>query len=193
MKHLMHYKLFESYAVNLEDIKDILIELNDSDIYEIDVFKPNVGAVNNYDKKQPKSFLNSTQISISKKDNTKFRIGDISDELLRIKDYISDSYKILIKFEERKWLSDRVFIEDLSKVEYKEVYKLYVAIYNTTDTYHAIWVSKDDPKIWNVLKPDFKTKEEAIKYIEGTYVSRADIVKSFISDKEYWLKIKYLS
>jgi hypothetical protein len=193
MNYIKTYKLFESSESIKDDIEDILIELNDSDIYEIDVFKPNVGTVNNYDKKQPISFLNSIQISISKKDNTKFRIGDISDELLRIKDYISDSYKILIKFEERKWLSDRVFIEDLSKVEYKEVYKLYVAIYNTTDTYHAIWVSKDDPTIWNVLKPDFKTREEAIKYIEGTYVSREDIVKSFISDEEYWLKIKYLS
>ena len=188
MKHIKSYKLFESkLSVSIkDDITDILMELYDSDIYEIGVFKPE-------DKKQPKSFLNSIQISISKKDNNKFRIGDISDELLRINDYISDSYKILIKFEERKWLSNRVFIEDLSKVEYKEVYKLYVAIYNTSDTYHAIWVSKDDPKIWNVLKPDFKTKEEAIKYIEKTHISRADIVKSFIADEEYWLKIKYLS
>jgi hypothetical protein len=192
MKYLKEYKIFESFS-ELEssklsikdDITDILMELYDSDIYEIDVFKPE-------DKKQPKSFLNSIQISISKKDNTKFRIEDISDELLRINDYISDSYKILIKFEERKWLSNRVFIEDLSKVEYKEVYKLYVAIYNTSDTYHAIWVSKDDLKIWDVLKPDFKTREEAIKYIEKTHISRADIVKSFIADEEYWLKIKYL-
>jgi len=192
MKYLKEYKIFESSELESlklsikDDITDILMELYDSDIYEIDVFKPE-------DKKQPKSFLNSIQISISKKDNTKFRIGDISDELLRIKDYISDSYKILIKFEERKWLSNRVFIEDLSKVEYKEFYKLYVAIYNTSDTYHAIWVSKDDNKVWDVLKPDFKTREEAIKYIEGTYVSGEDIVKSFISDEEYWLKIKYLS
>jgi hypothetical protein len=193
MKHLICYKIFENIESNLEDIKDILIELNDSGIYEIDVSKPNVGTVNNYDKIQPISFLNSIQISISKKDNTKFRIGDISDELLRIKDYISDSYKILIKFEERKWLSNRVFIEDLSKIEYKEAHKIYVDIYNTTNTYHVIWISKDDPKMWNVLKPDFKTREEAIKYIEGTHISRADIVKSFISDEEYWLKIKYLS
>jgi hypothetical protein len=187
MKHIKTYKLFESKLSSIkDDITDILMELYDSDIYEIDVFRPE-------DKKHPSSFLNSIQISISKKDNTRFRIGDISDELLRIRDYISDSYKILIKFEERRFLSDRVFIEDLSKVEYKEVHKIYVAIYNTTDTYHAIWVSKDDPKIWNVLKPDFKTREEAIKYIEETYLSRADIVKSFISDEEYWLKIKYLS
>jgi len=192
MKHIVSYKLFESSENKIiNDIEDILIELKDSDIYKIDVFKPNVGTVNNYDRIQPKSFLNSIQISISKKDNTEFRIGDISEELLRIKDYVSDSYKILIKFEERKWLSDSVFIEDLSKVEYKEVHKIYVAIYNTTNTYHAIWVSKDDPKIWNVLKPDFKTREEAIKYIKGTYVSSADIVKSFISDEDYWSKIKY--
>ena len=39
-----------------------------------------------------------------------------------------------------------------------------------------------------VLKPDFKTREEAIKYIEGTHISRNDIVKTFISDGEYWLK-----
>jgi hypothetical protein len=180
MKYLKLFKLFESN--NLRDIEDIFLELED-DGWNIKVYKPDY-------LNKPKSYLNSIQIEI--KSDDKFKISDIAPELLRLKDYIGDSYQYLIKYEERKWLSDIVFIDDLSKIEYKEVYKVFISLYNTNDTYHVIWVNRDDPKVWDVLKPDFKTREEAIKYIEGTHISSNYVIKSFISDNEYWLKLEYL-
>ena len=181
MKYLKLFKIFESNSY-IYDIKEIFIQLVD-DGYDIKVYKPDY-------LNKPKSYLNSIQIEI--KSDDKFKISDISSELLRLKDYIGDSYKYLIKYETRKWLSEKDFIDDLSKIEYKEVYKVFISLYNTNDTYHAIWVNNDDPRVWNVLKPDFTKREEAIDYIKGTHISSNYVKKSFISDNEYWLKLTHL-
>lgn len=182
MKYIKGYKIFESNNQEVQDIKSIFMELID-DGWNIKIFKPE-------GKNEPKSYLDSIQIEI--KSYNKFKISDIISELLRLKDYIGDSYQILIKYEERKWLSDRIFINDISEIEDKEVYKVFISLYNTNDTYHAICVNIYDPKVWDVLKPDFKTREEVIEYIRGTYISSNDVKKSFISDNEYWLKLKHL-
>lgn len=194
MKHLKAFKIFESNSY-IYDIKEIFIQLVD-DGYDVKVFTPEKTPVSLRDN--PKSYLDSIQIVVTAPDSSKgflpdkFKISDISSELLRLKDYIGDSYKYLIKYETRKWLSEKDFIDDLSKIEYKEVYKVFIYLYNTNDTYHAIWVNNDDPKVWNVLKPDFTTREKAIDYIKGTHISSNHITKSFISDNEYWLKLTHL-
>lgn len=186
MKYLKLFKIFESNSY-IYDIKEIFIQLVD-DGYDIKVFTPEKTPVSLRDN--PKSYLDSIQIEI--KSDDKFKISDISSELLRLKDYIGDSYKYLIKYETRKWLSEKDFIDDLSKIEYKEVYKVFISLYNTNDTYHAIWVNNDDPRVWNVLKSDFTTREEAIDYIKGTHISSNHVTKSSISDNEYWLKLTHL-
>lgn len=180
MKYLKLFKIFESNSI--EEIENIFLQLQD-DGYNIKIYKPDY-------LNQPRSYLDSIQIEI--KSDDKFKILDISSELLRLNDYIVNSYQYLIKYESRKWLSKKVFIDDLSKIEDEEVYKVFISLYNTNDTYHAIWVNNDDPRVWNVLKPDFTTREEAIDYIKGTHISSNHVTKSFISDNEYWLKLTHL-
>lgn len=182
LRHLKDWKLFESKNGYIEDISDIFLELQD-DGYNIKTFKPEV-------RNKPKSYLESIQVEINK---DRFRISDISSELIRLDDYVGDSYKIIIKYVESKfWLIGSLTIDELDKVKDKEFSKVFISLYNTNDAYHAIWINKDDPRVWDVLKPDFTTREEAIEYIKRTHIGSDHVTKSFISDNEYWLKLKYL-
>lgn len=169
------FKLNESLESSKDDLECIFLELEDEG------FIVKYGETSD---KDPKSKYCEILIHNNKE---KFRISEVSDVINRSIDYMED-FSSVIKYEERRWLSPIIKSEMLSDIEYKDVYRITITFYKPNDNFHAIWVSKDDRKIWGVLKPDFKTREESIKYIEGAYISRNDIVKTFISDEEYWLK-----
>ena len=163
------FKLNESLESSKEDdLKYIFLELEDEG------FIVKYGEISD---KDPKSKYCEILIH---NNGEKFRISEVSDVINRAIDYMKD-FSSVIKYEERKWFSPIIKSEMLYDIEYKDVYRITITFYKPNDNYHVIWVSKDDRKIWGVLKPDFKTREEAIKYIEGTHISRNDIVKTSLS------------
>jgi hypothetical protein len=128
MKHLKSYKLFESLASDHRDaqeikadIEDILLELTD---YQIEY---NVKAVKYY-----KDGINGEDcLSVYIKDNQDrfFRLEDIMDVLLRIKDYLKDSdYSIdLGMLNADGYLDIDDFMKEFSG---EELYNLNIFIYN---------------------------------------------------------------
>jgi len=150
MKHLKSYKLFESLASDYRnaqeikaDIEDILLELTD---YQIEY---NVKEVKYY-----KDGINGEDcLRVFVKDNQDrfFRLEDIMDVLLRIKDYLKDSdYSIDIgMLNADGYLDIDNFMKEFSG---EELYKLNIFIYENprissfkrkyTSTYTTIFESR---------------------------------------------------
>jgi hypothetical protein len=128
MKYLKSYKLFESLASDYRnaqeikaDVEDILLELTD---YQIEY---NVKSVKYY-----KDGINGEDcLSVYIKDNQDrfFRLEDIMDVLLRIKDYLKDSeYSIDLGILNSDGYSD---IDDFMKeFSGEELYHINIFIYN---------------------------------------------------------------
>ena len=185
MKWIKSYKLFENNEDKAEYIKDIFLELID-DGFEIDFRKYN--KEHNLVREPESKYL---EVFIKSNDGNKFKISDISEYLYRSIDYMS-GFNSVIKYEERKWLSTTIRSTNLKDIESKEVYRVWIYFYKPSNNYHAIWINRYDYKIWNILKADFKTADEAREYIQKTHIGgRGDIIKAVISDEQYWLKERH--
>jgi hypothetical protein len=180
MKYIKGYKIFENNEDKAEYIRDIFLELID-DGFEVDIRKRTEG--------DPESKY--LEVFIKNNDGNKFKISDISEYLYRSIDYMS-GFNSVIKYEERKWLSPTIRATNLKDIESKEVYRVWIYFYRPGDNYHVIWINRDDYKIWDILKADFKTADEAREYIQKTHIGgRNDIIKAVISDEQYWLKERH--
>ena len=156
MKYLKSYKLFESISTDIKsDIEDMLLELTD---YQIEY---NVKSVKYY-----KDGINGEDcLSVYIKDNQDrfFRLEDIMDVLLRIKDYLKDSdYSIDLGILNSDGYSD---IDDFMKeFSGEELYHINIFIYN-------------NPRI-----SPFKRKYTIDKDIfESRFVSKFEELKEVIS------------
>jgi len=122
MRYLKSYKLFESKSTDMKaDIKDMLLELTD---YQIEY---NTSDINYY-----KDGVNPTDcLRVYIKDNKDrfFRLEDIMDVLLRIKDYLKDSdYSIDLGIPNSDdYLDIDYFMKEFSG---EELYNLNIFIYN---------------------------------------------------------------
>jgi len=182
MKYIKAYKIFENNEDKAEYIEDIFLELID------DGFKVNFKKRTN---KEPESKYLEIVITNNFDLIDKFKLSDISEYLYRSIDYVS-GFNSVIKYEERRWHSSTINSNNLKDIENKEVYRVHIDFYKPSNNYHVIWIAKDDPKIWDILKSDFKTADEAREYIQKTHISRNDIIKAVISDEQYYFKSKAL-
>ena len=122
MKHLKPYKLFESVSADIkDDIEDILLELTDYHIeYSITELKYYKDGIKGED---------CLRVYIKDNQDRFFRLEDIMDVLLRIKDYLKDSdYSIDLGIPNS---DDYLYIDYFMK-EFSgdELYNLNIFIYN---------------------------------------------------------------
>ena len=89
MKHLKTYKVFESSSEDSDivlDIRDILFELDDYDGIEY-----HVKNINYYKDDKPYKPYPSIRVEIKDNKYGFFRLEDIMDVLLRLKDYLKET------------------------------------------------------------------------------------------------------
>lgn len=98
MKHLKNYKIFESddpmeFARNIYDLQNDINDIFFSEISDEDRFKVRVETTHGYNPQKRTSVTKKNWVSISLSDHMDFegfRLGEIKDFLLRLKDYLGD-------------------------------------------------------------------------------------------------------
>jgi len=158
MKYLKSYKLFESIFTDIKsDIEDMLLELTDYQIeYDVTELKYYKDGINGED---------CLRVYIKDNQDRLFRLEDIMDVLLRIKDYLKDSdYSIDLGIPNSDdYLDIDYFMEEFSG---DELYNLNIFIYNNPRV--SPFKRKYTLTVNDIFESRFVSKFEELKEVIST-------------------------
>jgi hypothetical protein len=158
MKHLKPYKLFESVSADIkDDIEDILLELTDYHIeYSITELKYYKDGIKGED---------CLRVYIKDNQDRFFRLEDIMDVLLRIKDYLKDSdYSIDLGIPNS---DDYLYIDYFMKeFSGEELYNLNIFIYENPRV--SFFKRKYNLTGSDIFESRFVSKFEELKEVIST-------------------------
>ena len=115
-------------------------------------------------------------------------------------DYLDPNNEILCDIEDEYMVPEKSIMGDhitgheskksISVNELKNDYntfRLYISFYKPNDTFHVIWVDKENKKLWDMYRSNL-TKEDATRFILSTKLTGLDIYRNYkiITDKQYW-------
>jgi len=158
MKHLKSYKLFESVSADIkDDIEDILLELTDYHIeYSVTELKYYKDGIKGED---------CLRVYIKDNQDRFFRLEDIMDVLLRIKDYLKDSdYSIDLGIPNS---DDYLYIDYFMKeFSGEELYNLNIFIYENPRV--SFFKRKYNLTGSDIFESRFVSKFEELKEVIST-------------------------